>query len=1580
MDRSREARRTTTMAASNGLSRRRHRTGLRDSPEEDGPVELPETARLRDRGGSGKKERDRDRDRDRERDRDRDRLSRSKRRRADRLMHGSNREDGGDDSSEESVNDEEDDDDDGGAGGSGHMRVLPPPPTGPPPSLSSSLSNQNSRRSFPPPATAAAAKVFRPVAPWKPADEMIGVSVPRKARSASTKRSHEWLSSSGHVAVGSAGEQILRQASTSPVRSSLAAMAASPVRPVSPSSSNASARKKMKANGLKPRPPKSSSKSSSSDQDEIEIEIAEVLYGMMRQPQVPPSKHEAAGTDSMRFELREESRFSGDPKSRISSPISNSPSAALPQSSSVLPQNSSSSATPMTAIAPKRKKPRPVKYDDENQPILPVRGSPIPAPSKADTDQAAKVGSTSPNLDRARGSATAENGGTPYDLATAKPVAEPEPVKPETAAVGPDSKPLPVGESEIREAGAAKEEPQSSPKKESCGLRLHDDRMDSMTATKANEIESQREEKFQIDLMAPPPSRSSQERDVDIDFAAQDPKPSISDMKTEVTLIKDDEKSMKEKANASSGEVKAESHKQALHKEKNIDLQLDLEKPTENGNATGTTSNKLNQPMHKQQQQQHSHSEKTAQPTNSLTFPMSVAGWPGGLPPMGYMTPFQGVVSMDGSAVAPAAIQPPQWLFNQPPPKKCATHFYIARNIQYHQQLTRMNPFWPAAAGSASLYGAKPNVVPSAELPGRAVTAMSEKAQNLGVFPGKDSKPSPPANSVEPSQRKQQILLQQTLPPGAPPSNILGPAFIFPLSQQHAAVAAASVRQGQGKAQNPGSSTASSGASTSTSATAAAATAMSFNYPNMPGGETQYLAILQNNAYPFPVPAHVGTAPTYRGSHAQAMPFFSGSFYSSQMLHPSQLQQQAPAPPSQMAQSGHQNSSISSGPASSQKHLQSQQQQRPLHASVGNGSLQGFPATSKGLPSQQQSQNSSSHHSRPLDHEVGAEDSPLSADTRRSNVNNYGQNFTLPLHPPNFALISAAQMAAAAQQQQQQHQQQQQQQFMGAKAAGFDSLPSQAFAMSFGSLNNLSTAPNIDISSIASNHAILQSLPEATRHSYQVYAAAAATQNALQKKNYRPSDEGKNGGNDAASEEERKTKGSTNMGQSIAFSRQDPMAEASVSLPGSNVVDSSAQTLNLGSAPVRSSGSVMPSVVNTLNSPASQQRNQQQQIMQMQKQRQFAAGAAAAARSKAPTTSSVSVCTDQQLPPFSSAAAHTAAAGKSPSALSPFPQNLVQSTTSPNQSPQWKNSPRATPGASQVPSALNSSSALKNHHQPQQGRTLQGQTQISFAAANSKGPNSPQVVGQQLPSSNLSPSPPLMVGSPTTSSMSKSTGGSPRTAAAASTGNKTNQGSTLSSQQVKSSSPSVAGHKSPAGAAAVSSILGNSHIMTSSGGQTKHQLPQQLPKQQQTQLFFAHPYVQVQQPHSTSSSAGSAATGYYHGRRSSDAKSSQQQPPQGSTATPSSSSGMLSLCSPVSLANSSTCDPVKAVAASNLKGGGLPSQGILHSAQFSAVAQSSAGPHQIVPAGFPYVHAVQVKAAEQKQPAAAREESRRTDT
>ncbi|KAK4775710.1 hypothetical protein SAY87_023671 [Trapa incisa] len=1556
MDRSREARRTTAMAFSNGLSRRRHRTNLRDSPDEDGSVELPDV-RLRDRSGSAKKERDRDRDRDR----GKDRLNQSKRRRAD--MHGSNREDDDGQSSDESLNHEDDEEDDGGGGGSasnGHFRVLPPSSVSASSSLSSSLLNHSSRRSFPLATTTATTKMFKPVAPWNAADEMIGVPVPRKARSASTKRSHEWLFSSGHVATGSAAEQIFRQASTSPVTT----MMASPVRPASPSSSNASARKKMKGNGSKPRLHKSLSKSSSSDQDEIEIEIAEVLYGMMRQPQVPSPNHEGTLADSIRFKNREERRFSGDTKSQISSPISNSPAAA-PQLSSSLPQNSSSSVTlPISAIAPKRRKPRPIKYDDENHLTQPVRGSLSSTLGKAGADKTAKVEAESPDLDNLQGSTVAaENGGTLCDLA-AEQTQETELVKPENTVVLPDSEACEDTESGNREPGVAKDERQPSPKKESFDLQSDDDCANNMITSKANEIESQRDQKFQIDLMALP-SRSSPEVDVELNIKAQDPETGEAKSPNKDGVNAMNLGGGEQGTNAGYRDLKEslKSHKQVLYKENN-DMQFDMEKQTDNGTSGGTTNIKHNHVVPKQQQIL---SEKIVQPSNSLTFPMSLAGWPGGLPPMGYMTPLQGVVPMDGSVVSPASMQPR--------PKKCATHCYIARNIHYHQQFMRMGLFWPPAAGSASLYGAKPgtiNAVPPTDFPARSGTAVPEKAPNLGLFPGMENSTTTAANSLDPSQRKQQMVLQHTLPPGAHNNIMQGPAFIFPLSQQHAA-AATSIRPAAGtvKALNPGAVSTSTNALSSASTAVAAASAMSFSYSSMPGGEPQYLAILQNNGFPFPVPTHVGAAPTYHNTHAQVMPFFNGPFYSSQMFHPSQLQQQTPVPTLQAAQSGHQNSVLSSGSTSSQKHLQTQQHQKQTQSSIGNGSLQSFPSATKVQHSQQQNHHNTSHTPGLLDRETNIEDAPLSTDARVSNVNIYGQNFSLPIFPPNFTLMSPMQMtggpntASGMVTSEKKQQQQQQPQLLGPKATGFDSLHSQAFAMSFGSLNSSTSASSADISSITPNHSILQSLPEGNRHNYQIFAAAANAQSTQQKKNYRASDEGKNGSSKTIFEE-RKTKGSINMGQSIAFSRQDLTAEATVSsLPGSSVVDSSARTLNVASG--RSSGSAMPAVVNNINNP--QWNQHQQPIMQLQKQRQFAA-AAAAARSKSTVSGNVGVSMEQQVPPFSSTTA-AAAAGKSSNVLSPFQQNIVQNISNSSQPPQWKNSPRSAPGVSQIPSSLNSTfSALKSYHQPQQGQPLQGQTQISFAAANSKGSNPHQVVVQQLPSSSQAPSPPMRVGSPTTSSISKSAGGSPRTTSSVtSTGNKTNQASILSTPPAKNNSPSVGGLKSPAVPGAAPSILGNSPVINSSGGTMKHQHPQQLPKQQHAQLFFTHPYVQVQPPHSTSSAA-SLPSSYYSGNRNTDPKTLQQQPQS------------MPSTSPISLVNSSTCDPVKAVAASNLKGGG--SQGILHAAQFASVVQTSVSPHQIVSGGFPYIHTAQntppVKAAEQKQPSAAREESRRSDT
>ncbi|KAJ6356437.1 hypothetical protein OIU78_004524 [Salix suchowensis] len=323
---------------------------------------------------------------------------------------------------------------------------------------------------------------------------------------------------------------------------------------------------------------------------------------------------------------------------------------------------------------------------------------------------------------------------------------------------------------------------------------------------------------------------------------------------------------------------------------------------------------------------------------------------------------------------------------------------------------------------------------------------------------------------------------------------------------------------------------------------------------------------------------------------------------------------------------------------------------------------------------------------------------------------------------------------------------------------------------------------------------------------------------------------------------------------------------------------------------------------------------------QQQKQQQFVA--AASTRGKTPATSNGSAYPDH----ISSSAIAT----KFPNALSAFPQNFVQNSSGPAQSPQWKNSARTT--TSQVPSPSLTPASSTHKNLPQQGRTQGGHSQLSFAAIQ-KPSASPQ--GQPNPSSNQSLSPPMMAGSPTTS-FSKSAGGSPRTST--STSNKGGQSSTVSSHQSKNSASVPVQKSSPVGGRNIPSILGHPHNNSSSNSaQAQHAV--------------------------SSTNTTPAGSGFYLQRHRSD-----QQQSQGASAT--SSTGLLSLCSPVTLAFTSSPDPAKA-AANNMKGGGLTSQGLIH-AQFAA-APPAGKPHQILSAGFPYVHpvpaAVQVKPAEKKQPA-----------
>lgn len=321
---------------SSGLSRRRQRrtSNLRDSTDEDGGMEMLETSRLRDR--AVKKDRDRDRERSN---------SRSKRRRGDRLMHESSIRGEGDDSSEESM-DEEDGDEDDEVGVrlplQGNSSNFPPSTSSQQHSHNHHSQNLNHFRkssNF----LGSNTNINKPVRPsaqlMKVSEEMIGVSIPRKARS-SMKRPQEF---------NGTGEPIHhRQDSASPARHSPSSNTAT-----SPPSSNLSIRKKKSITGSKHRPPKMA-KSPSVSSTIQEIEIAEVLFGMTRQAPLPVVDKQ----ETSKAETKDDNPngLNAEAKSRVSSPNSVSQTQASSQQQSVLP---------MKASAPKRKRPR-LRLEEES--------------------------------------------------------------------------------------------------------------------------------------------------------------------------------------------------------------------------------------------------------------------------------------------------------------------------------------------------------------------------------------------------------------------------------------------------------------------------------------------------------------------------------------------------------------------------------------------------------------------------------------------------------------------------------------------------------------------------------------------------------------------------------------------------------------------------------------------------------------------------------------------------------------------------------------------------------------------------------------------------------------------------------------------------------------------------------------------------------------------------------------------------------------------------------------------------------------------------------------------------------------
>ncbi|KAI0516401.1 hypothetical protein KFK09_009075 [Dendrobium nobile] len=1610
MDRIREARRGSMAAVNGSLSRRRQRSSsLRDSPEEDGAIEMQETSRLRDRGGK--------------KDRDRDRSGRSKRRRGDRMLHGSHREEG-DDSSEESVDeDDEDEEEDSSVA----VRLQPPPAQNPVPTASG-MQIHNIRKGYP----------VKPVRPpgtctWKVAEEMIGAPIPRKARSSSVKRSQECWVSGGGAGCGGGGDQVPCQASMSPARRSPSSTA-----PVSPSSSNVSIRKKMKPISVpKPRPPKTSKSSSI---QEIEIEVAEVLYGMTRQVPSKPEDH--------RHDPKESNGSGNEVKSRLSSPNPISPPATS-QPSTVRPSNPTINSFPLTATAPKRKRPR-MRIEEES-PTSPPSSIALPATSsssvaKLETEVVlppvgTKIDSASPRSEK-NCSPAIENGGFSSDPAVSNVSSaivfaakvQQDSVKVESI---PDLK-----DTDSRPEKKAKEEV-FSPLKDSPTANL-DASIEEAPASKASFIsDTQREEKFSIDLMAPP-GKSSPEIESNSDTVADCKSAEMENATKPEVVSKAEVEKIEKKSKSEAEEITlddnnggkpstegSDSRKQA-GKERNLELQLELEKKLDK-DVTGAIKHQV--------QKQQSKAPKTeprtekAGPTASLPMPMQITGWPGGLPPFGFLgqvPPLPPVVPVDGTSSSSKQ----SFLPSQLRPKRCAAHCYIAQNIHCHQQITRLNPFWPPAAAPGPLYASKQynlNTAPPSDaaaailgsplqgnLPGRSLGSVQEKGLPASaahpVLSAKD-KSNAATQFMDVSQRKPPALPQSSQPGAA--GNMLAPAFIFPLNQQPAAAGAAAATNRSGVAKlAPGSgNTAQSSSSAGYAAVGASGangsgTSMSFNYPGLPPNEAQYLAFLQNSAYSFPIPAHVGGAQPYRGaSPAQAMPFFNLSFYPSQMLHPSQLRLQQPPPSSQQppySQQGHQNPSTSSGSSSSQKNTQQSQRVPSAAASAITA------GNSHGFPSSKQQHLSHSHQVRQLEPEPGGEDAPSTADSRVSQAqkNIYTQKFAMPAHSQNFALIAPAAAALSGVGNHNSEKQQQQQQSPN-QVMKVDLTPSQAFAMSFASFGGAAASAaaggaatlGLDFSTMAQNHAIFQSLPETVRHSFQVSAAAAAATHSTQQQQQqnKKAEDGKSasdlGNGSTVGEEVKISSASKVLGNvqqhPLTFTRADTDSPIS-SILTSSVIDSSSRTLNLIQPPPSGGArlssrptSAAPASNSAANSSNSQHLLSQQQVLQLPKQHQqiqLQQQQQQLQRAKtASSHSNASLYTDR-LPGNSTAL-------KFPQGLAGFPPSLIQSGAS-SQAAQWKPSARAanpasaaalavaTPSAS--PSAKNNQIPLQQQVRSQQPPTTHQTHQISFSVspAAKVGGQSGQHLAAAGNNSAASAAATIAVGSPQ-NSVSKSSSSSPHSSTIAKSAPPPSPVLPVlpfqKQQSGKNSSSSSTISPLPATNRNMPSILGTPHITTAQNLGSKSQPPSQhlqqsqMPKQHspQAQLFYSYPYMQSQ---ASQSDAAAAAAGYFqqHHRRQSDQ--------QRQNSTPS-STGMLSLGPSSSLSLSAATDPSKVGGAANSGNSKnlMPASLLQHPSQFATISQPANGANAASAPPLMYIHAMQsvplkpdVSASAEHKPAAGR--------
>ncbi|PQQ16891.1 protein TIME FOR COFFEE isoform X2 [Prunus yedoensis var. nudiflora] len=420
-------------------------------------------------------------------------------------------------------------------------------------------------------------------------------------------------------------------------------------------------------------------------------------------------------------------------------------------------------------------------------------------------------------------------------------------------------------------------------------------------------------------------------------------------------------------------------------------------------------------------------------------------------------------------------LQPANSLLSQPRRKRCATHHYIAHNICLHQKVTKTNNFWPVAAGSAPLCGTKPDifkVILPAEnivignpmlgsLPGLNLQQSQEHKQGVSNFQGHSGKGkiSEAANFTETLKRKH-LAVQQA--PASDGNEMHGHAITFPLGQHQASVTRNSNQHA--KSTNNASLPSHSAARTPMSSSALpTVAAVNFINPNMAAKEGPYLAL---NGYPFPISTHIGTTPAFRGGNpAQPVPLFNGPFYSNQMFHPSQVQQQQPH-----LQLQHQNTNTSSDSTPSHK----QQESQKLREAQFNSNNFLTSTSMQSQQSQKQYVPPSIQSCKPEGEMNGENTASLAASHAQKSV--YGQNFAVPFQPLNFTLMPYVTLG-------------------GGGGGSGNHIEESQHGMSFASFSgNNSTGSCLNFSTMAQNPAIFQSLPDMAQQGYKVGPAPQAAQ------------------------------------------------------------------------------------------------------------------------------------------------------------------------------------------------------------------------------------------------------------------------------------------------------------------------------------------------------------------------------------------------------------------------------------------------------------------------------------------------------